>query len=86
MLLSAEPRLFCYLVFLSDTVACQELAVLQEELDLLVTRREDYETVSCTRTAWERASFLFRPIRVSVALQKGRTETCHNQFHMEMIS
>lgn len=82
------PWLFCYLVFLSDiVVACQELAVLQEELDMLVTRREDYEAVSCTRPAWEHARwFLFRPIGVSVTLQKGRTETCHSQFHMEMIS
>lgn len=40
---------------MSDIVACQELAVLQEELDMLVTRREDYEAVSGTRTAWEHA-------------------------------
>lgn len=52
----------------------QELAVLQEELDILVTRREDYEAVSCTRPARQHASS-FGPIRVSVSRQRGSSET-----------
>lgn len=68
----------------ADSFVLQELTVLQEELDVLITRKEDYEAVSRVEGAvWARwrNSVAAGVLRERSSLQ----ELSHSQIKQEMV-